>query len=98
MSEKLIPFDMAALLTSDEAICEYLSQVLSDGDTEEVIRALGHIVRARGMTQIAADSDLGREGLYNALSPSAKPRFDDVLKVIRALGFNLHVQPQVVPR
>lgn len=34
MSEKLIPFDMAALLSSDEAITEYLSQVLADGDTE----------------------------------------------------------------
>ena len=76
MSEKLIPFDMAALLSSDEAITEYLSQVLADGDTEEIIRALGHIARARGMTQIATESGLGRESLYKALSPGAKPRFD----------------------
>ncbi|GJB78392.1 MULTISPECIES: addiction module antidote protein [Pseudomonas] len=98
MSEKLIPFDMAALLSSDEAITEYLSQVLADGDTEEIIRALGHIARARGMTQIATESGLGRESLYKALSPGAKPRFDTVLKVIRALGVDLLVQPHVVPR
>ena len=79
MSEKLIPFDMAALLSSDEAITEYLSQVLADGDTEEIIRALGHIARARGMTQIATESGLGRESLYKALSPGAKPRFDTCL-------------------
>ncbi|MEZ1439811.1 putative addiction module antidote protein [Pseudomonas shirazica] len=98
MSEKLIPFDMAALLSSDEAITEYLSQVLADGDTEEIIRALGHIARVRGMTQIATESGLGRESLYKALSPGAKPRFDTVLKVIRALGVDLLVQPHVVPR
>ena len=98
MSEKLIPFDMAALLSSDEAITEYLSQVLADGDTEEIIRALGHNARARGMTQIATESGLGRESLYKALSPGAKPRFDTVLKVIRALGVDLLVQPHVVPR
>ncbi|NIE73970.1 putative addiction module antidote protein [Pantoea sp. Tr-811] len=98
MSEKLIPFDMAALLNSDEAISEYLSQVLSDGDTEEIIRALGHIARARGMTQIASDSGLGRESLYKALSPGAKPRFDTVLKVIRALGVDLLVQPHATSR
>nr|WP_225780470.1 addiction module antidote protein [Pseudomonas sp. Marseille-Q3773] len=74
MSEKLVPFDIAALLGSDEAISEYLSQVLSDGDPEEIIRALGHIARARGMTQIATQSGLGRESLYKALSPGAKPR------------------------
>jgi probable addiction module antidote protein len=93
MSEKLIPFDIADLLDSDAAISEYLSQVLSDGDTDEIIRAIGHIARARGMTKIAAQSGLGRESLYKALSPGAKPRFDTVLKVIRALGVELFVQP-----
>ncbi|WP_079229658.1 addiction module antidote protein [Pseudomonas putida] len=98
MKEEIIPFDMAALLDSDEAVSEYLSQVLADGDTAEIIRALGHIARAKGMTQIAAQSGLGRESLYKALSPGAKPRFDTVLKVIRALGVDLFAQPHVVSR
>jgi len=98
MSVELIPFDMAAVLDSDEAISEYLSQVLADGDTDEIIRALGHIARARGMGQIAAHSGLGRESLYKALSPGAKPRFDTVLKVIRALGIDLFAQPHPAPR
>lgn len=86
---KTQPFDMAALLDSDAAISEYFSQVLADGDSEEVIRALGHIARARGMAKVAADSGLGRESLYKALSPGAKPRFATVLKVMRALGLRL---------
>ncbi|EKT4467030.1 putative addiction module antidote protein [Pseudomonas putida] len=98
MKERLIPFDMATLLDSDEAISEYLSQVLADGDSDEIIRALGHIARARGMSKIAADSGLGRESLYKALTPGAKPRFDTVLRVVRALGIDLFAQPHSVSR
>ncbi|MEE1888025.1 addiction module antidote protein [Pseudomonas carassii] len=98
MNEKLVPFDMADLLGSDAAISEYLSQVLADGDTDEILRALGHIARARGMSQIAKETGLGRESLYKAFGPGAKPRFDTVLKVIRALGIDLQAQPHVLPR
>ena len=54
---------MAALLDSDEAISEYLSQVLADGDSEEFFRAIGYVAKARGIAQIAKDSGRGRESL-----------------------------------
>ncbi|SPO68584.1 addiction module antidote protein [Pseudomonas sp. JV241A] len=98
MSLSLTTFDMAALLDSDEAISEYLSQVLADGDHDELIRALGYIAKARGMSQIASASGLGRESLYKALTPGAKPRFDTVLKVIRALGIDLLAHPHASSR
>ncbi|HEY0290706.1 MAG TPA: addiction module antidote protein, partial [Pseudomonas sp.] len=75
-----------------EAISEYLSQVLADGDTDELIRAVGHVAKARGMAQIAKDSGLGRASLYKAFAPGAKPRFDTVVKVMRAMGVELHAQ------
>lgn len=89
MTLKTIPFDIVAELDSDEAIHEYLVQVFADGDTDEILRALGHVAKARGMAQLAADSGLGRENLYNALKPGAKPRFDTILRVCHALGLNL---------
>ena len=92
MSEKLLPFDMSSELNSNELIYEYLSQVLEDGDSDEIIRALGHIAKAKGMTTIAQETGLGRESLYKALSSGAKPRFDTILKVIRALGIKLHAE------
>lgn len=52
MAENTLPFSMVTLLDSDEAVIEYLSQVLADDDTDELIRAMRHITRARGMTQI----------------------------------------------
>jgi probable addiction module antidote protein len=91
--EKLISFDMANYLDSDEAIAEYLTQVLADGDSAELVRALGHVARARGMSQIAKDSGLGRESLYKALAPGAKPRMDTVLRVLRAMGVGLSAHP-----
>ena len=45
-----------------------------------------------GMAQIAKDSGLGRESLYKALAPGAKPRFDTVVKVARALGVKFTAQ------
>lgn len=93
MTEKLIPFDLTDLLDSDEAIAEYLSQVLADGDTGELLRALGYIAKARGMSKLAEDSGLGRESLYKALRPGAKPAFDTVSKVVKALGIELQVRP-----
>jgi probable addiction module antidote protein len=86
-------FDMADYLDSDEAVAEYLTQVLADGDSAELMRALGHIAKARGMAQIAKDSGLGRESLYKALRPDAQPRFDTVLRVCAALGVRLVAQP-----
>lgn len=90
---ELVPFDMATLLDSPEAIAEYLSQVLADGEPDELLRALGHIAKARGIAEIARETGLGRESLYKALAPGAKPRYDTVLKVTRALGVKLIAAP-----
>ena len=95
MSETLMPFDMAAMLDSDEAISEYVAQVWAEGDTDELIRAVGYVAKARGMAQIAKDSGLGRASLYKALAPGAKPRFETMIKVMNAVGIKL--QPTVAP-
>jgi probable addiction module antidote protein len=90
---KLLPFDAARYLTDDAAIAEYMTAVLESGDFDLLLLALGDVARARGMAQIAKDAGLGRESLYKALAPGAKPRFDTVLKVAKALGVRLAVHP-----
>lgn len=90
---KLLPFDAARYLTDDEAVAEYMTAVLETGDGDLLLLALGDVARARGMTQVARDAGLGRESLYKALAPGAKPRFDTVLKVARALGVKLVARP-----
>jgi probable addiction module antidote protein len=45
------------------------------------------------MSQIARNAGLGRESLYKSLSSSGNPELATVLKVISALGLQLHVSP-----
>lgn len=86
---KLLPFDAARYLTDDTAVAEYMTAVLETDDPDLLLLALGDVARARGMAQVAKDAGLGRESLYKALAPGAKPRFDTVLKVAKALGVRL---------
>ena len=89
---KLLPFDAARYLTDDDAVAEYMTAVLETEDPDLLLLALGDVARARGMAQVAKDAGLGRESLYKALAPGAKPRFDTVLKVAKALGVRLTAQ------
>ena len=86
---KLTRLDMTEHLKEPEDAAVYLSQVLADGNDGEFLRALGHIARARGMAAVARESGLGRESLYKALVPGARPRYDTVLRVARAVGIRL---------
>lgn len=91
---KLIPFDAADYLESEEDMALYLSAILEDGSPEEIAAALGDIARAQGMSKVAADAGLSRESLYRGLSGERVPSADTLLRVIRALGLKLTVQPQ----
>jgi len=90
MDNQLTSFDIAQYLDSPEAIAEYLSQVLEDGDSDEFLEAIGHIAKAKGMAQISKDTGLGRESLYKTFSAGSKPRFETVMKVINTFGVKLH--------
>lgn len=70
----------------------YLEAALEDGDPMLVTAALGDIARAKGMSELARATGLGRESLYKALSAEGNPEFATVLKVIRALGLKLHAE------
>jgi len=85
----LTTFDVSQYLDSKEMIAEYLSQVLEDGDTNELLEAIGNIAKAKGMSQIAKDTGLGRESLYKTFSDGSKPRFETIMKVLRSFDIKL---------
>ena len=90
---KLVAFDAARYLDDDAAIAEYMTVVLEMNDPDLLLLALGDVARAKGMAQVARDAGLGRESLYKALAPGAKPRFETVMKVARALGVKFTAHP-----
>lgn len=93
MTEQLIDFDASDYLDSDEAVAEYLTAILEQADSDLTLKALGDIAKARGMAQIARETGLGRESLYKAFRPGARPRFDTVVKVMNALGVKISAIP-----
>jgi len=96
MEQKVIEtqlWDVVDHLETTEDMAAYLDAAVEDGDIAIVLAALGDIARAKGMTQIARDTGLGRESLYKALSTTGNPEFATVLKVVQALGLQFHVQP-----
>jgi len=90
----LAVFDAAEYLDSEEMVAEYLDAALEDGDPEVLLRAIADVAKARGMTRLAREAGVGRESLYKALAPGAKPRYDTVLKLLRALGVALRASPR----
>ncbi len=85
------PFDTSAFLDDDEVIAEYLTAALEDPNPDVFLTAIGQVAKARGMGAIAEGAGLGRESLYKALTPGAKPRYDTVLKVLQSLGVKVSV-------
>jgi len=88
---KFAPFDAADYLDNEEVIAEYLTAALEDSDPDVFLRAVASVAKARGMVKVAEDSGLGRESLYKALSPGAKPRYETIRKLMDALGVKLTV-------
>jgi probable addiction module antidote protein len=92
MTEKFSRWDSADYLKTDEDMALYFEICTEDdpGDGSLIRSALGAISRARGMTQLARDTGISRDGLYTALSSEGNPSFATILKVTHALGLTLH--------
>jgi probable addiction module antidote protein len=92
---KTTVYDVAEHLRTPREMAAYLEVSIeeSNGDAAMIAKALGDIARAKGMTQVARDAGLSRESLYKALSGERSPGFDTILKVVDALGLQLHAAP-----
>ena len=90
---KFARFDAADYLNNEETITEYISAALEDPNPDVFLSAVRDVAGARGMAQLAKDAGLGRESLYKALTPGAKPRYDTMLKLLRVLGVKLSASP-----
>lgn len=87
-------FDSAEYLQDEQDVALYFQACIDEAgnDPAFIAKSLGVIARARGMTQLAKETGLSREGLYKALSGEGNPEFSTIWKVINALGLKLHTQ------
>jgi len=91
---KVTEFDASAYLDDEEVIAEYLAASLEDENPDVFLAAIANVAKARGMASVAEKTGLGRESLYKALKPGAKPRYDTVIKVVRSLKLRLSVESE----
>ena len=86
-------FDIADYLDSKEMIAEYLNAILEEGNENDIIAAIGNIAKAIGMTKIAEETGLSRPSLYKALAEGSKPQFGTIMKVLKAIGGQIQINP-----
>ncbi len=92
MREQFSHYDTADYLNNEAEISAYLSAVMEEDDPNLLAAALGDIARARGISKLASEVGMSREGLYKALSGNGNPAFSTVVKVARALGLRFTIQ------
>ena len=90
---KTSKLEIADYLDSNEMIAEYINTVLEEGDSSDVVEAIGHIAKAIGMSKIAEQTGMSRPSLYKALSPESKPQFGTIMKVLKAIGGQINIKP-----
>jgi probable addiction module antidote protein len=83
---KFAPFNSADYLDNERVIAEYLAAAMEDPNPDVFLLAVANVAKTRGIAKIAKDSGLGRESLYKALAPGAKPRYETMRKLVDALG------------
>ena len=95
MPEKLTEFDAVEYINSEQRARLYLEVAADEdpGDGSLIRAALNDIARAQNMSRLARDAKLDRAGLYKALSEDGNPSFSTVMKITRALGLKLRLEP-----
>ena len=69
-----------------------LEAYVEDGDFKAFFRALERVVKVRcSVTQFCNEADIERTNFYSLIRGNKKPKLETVLKIFKALGFELKV-------
>jgi probable addiction module antidote protein len=91
-------FDVSKYRDEPKAVAQYLNDALSTRDPFLVVRAIGTMVRAQGMTRFSRKAGIRRESLYKTFTGESSPSFDTVLKLLIALDIQLIAKPAAEPQ
>ena len=73
----------------DDFLYEAFADYAADGDSATLLSALRIIARVKGISAMADEIGMTRQGLQKALSAKGNPRLDNVNAIMRALGYQL---------
>ena len=90
ISKQIKPWDPSENIRTSADAAEYLAAIFEETDDPKIIQAaIGDIARSRGMTEVAKEIGVSREGLYKSFSPEGNPSWQTVFNVLRTLGLRI---------
>lgn len=73
----------------DAFLSEAFADYAQDGDSATLLSTLRVIARVKGISNMAAEIGMTRQGLQKALSVKGNPRLDSINAIMRAMGYQL---------
>lgn len=77
----------------DNFLSELFADYAEDGDSATLLSALRIVAQVKGVSEMAAQIGMSRQGLQKALSTKGNPRLDTVNAIMHALGYQLMPRP-----
>ncbi len=91
MALETLPFDAAPYFSNPEDQAELLAEAFETGEVRYIALALGTVARAKGMSRVAEEAGITRQGLHKLVSEGGDPKLSTLLDVAKALGFRMTV-------
>ena len=83
-----------------EEIDEYVDLIFSeyekDSNLPALLSSLRSIARVKGVSKIAKEVNMTRQGVQKALSANGNPRLESFTAIVQAMGYRLQLVPQRV--
>jgi|SRR5579863_339958 len=76
----------------DDFIIIIFEEYAKDGDTSALLSSLRTVSRVKGITALAEETGISRNGLQKALSENGNPKFESVNSIMHAIGYSLMPQ------
>jgi probable addiction module antidote protein len=93
MTNKRHVLNAAASRDQPKTIARVLNKALASGDTIVLLRTIGDLLRAHGMSEVARKTGLDRGTLYKSFGGKVMPSIDRVIKTLAALEVELVAKP-----
>ena len=87
-------WDPAKYINTKEAVIAHIEEALEENDTELFLSVISDIARSKGMSQIARELGVSREGLYRSLAPTGNPSIETIFKLLDILGLRVRLEPK----
>jgi probable addiction module antidote protein len=76
----------------DVFLHEIFAGYAQDGDSATLLSALRIVARVKGISEMAEEIGISRQGLQKALSDKGNPRLDTINAIMQAMGYQLMPQ------